>query len=84
MNSSGVLSIEKHTFLEIEIMSYKHFGRMGDIWNHIPLCEFLAIEQPSSYIEKNSADNFMRVETCHGTSLLLKNRNNLPLFYHSK
>ncbi|NMG09846.1 hypothetical protein [Brasilonema sp. UFV-L1] len=36
-------------------MSYRHFGRIGDIWKHIPLCEFLAIEQPTSYIETNSA-----------------------------
>ncbi|BAZ52218.1 ribosomal RNA large subunit methyltransferase J [Nostoc sp. NIES-4103] len=36
-------------------MSYKHFGRIGDIWKHIPLCEFLAIEKPASYIETNSA-----------------------------
>ncbi|MGK7947765.1 MAG: hypothetical protein AB4368_02885 [Xenococcaceae cyanobacterium] len=36
-------------------MSYKHFGRIGDIWKHLPLCEFLQIEQPTSYIETNSA-----------------------------
>lgn len=36
-------------------MSYRHFGRIGDIWKHIPLCEFLAIEQPTNYIETNSA-----------------------------
>ncbi|MBH8566861.1 hypothetical protein I8748_32740 [Nostoc sp. CENA67] len=36
-------------------MSYKHFGRIGDIWKHIPLCQFLAIEKPASYIETNSA-----------------------------
>lgn len=36
-------------------MSYRHFGRIGDIWKHIPLCEFLSIEQPNNYIETNSA-----------------------------
>ncbi|MBD2414305.1 hypothetical protein FACHB389_14265 [Nostoc calcicola FACHB-389] len=36
-------------------MSYRHFGRIGDIWKHIPLCEFLIIEQPANYIETNSA-----------------------------
>ncbi|MBR8836407.1 MAG: hypothetical protein DSM106950_20885 [Stigonema ocellatum SAG 48.90 = DSM 106950] len=36
-------------------MSYRHFGRIGDIWKHIPLCEFLAIEKPTRYIETNSA-----------------------------
>lgn len=35
-------------------MPYQYFGRIGDIWKHLPLCEFLAIEQPNSYIETNA------------------------------
>ena len=36
-------------------MSYRHFGRFGDIWKHLPLCEFLKFERPSLYIETNAA-----------------------------
>ena len=36
-------------------MSYTHYGEIGDIWKHLPLCEFLANEKPRYYIESNSA-----------------------------
>jgi 23S rRNA (adenine2030-N6)-methyltransferase len=36
-------------------MSYIHYGRIGDIWKHIPLCNFLVNEKPRFYIETNSA-----------------------------
>lgn len=36
-------------------MSYIHFGRIGDIWKHLPLCTFLVNENPRFYIETNSA-----------------------------
>jgi len=36
-------------------MSYKHYGKIGDIWKHLPLCTFLANEKPHVYIETNSA-----------------------------
>jgi len=36
-------------------MPYKHFGNIGDIWKHLPLCEVLHVEKPDSYIESNSA-----------------------------
>ena len=39
-------------------MSFKHFGNLGDIFKHIPLCEILAIEQPRRYIDTNSAYPF--------------------------
>lgn len=32
---------------------YIFFGRFSNIWKHIPLCEFLAIEKPNSYIDTN-------------------------------
>ncbi|HJO95655.1 MAG TPA: hypothetical protein QF753_19830 [Victivallales bacterium] len=36
-------------------MPYKHFGRIGDVWKHLPLGEILKIEKPNKYIETNSA-----------------------------
>lgn len=36
-------------------MSYVHYGRIGDVWKHLPLCEFLVNEKPRYYIESNSA-----------------------------
>ena len=36
-------------------MSYIHYGRIGDIWKHLPLCNFLINEKPRYYIETNSA-----------------------------
>ncbi len=34
---------------------YKHYGNIGDIWKHLPLCAFLKHEKPLTYIETNSA-----------------------------
>lgn len=36
-------------------MTYLHYGRIGDIWKHLPLCNFLVNEKPRFYIETNSA-----------------------------
>lgn len=36
-------------------MGYKHFGRIGDIWKHLPLCEIVSGEKIKTYIETNSA-----------------------------
>ncbi|MFC5652042.1 23S rRNA (adenine(2030)-N(6))-methyltransferase RlmJ [Paenibacillus solisilvae] len=36
-------------------MPYSHFGEIGDIWKHLPLCYFLSKEQPARYVESNSA-----------------------------
>lgn len=36
-------------------MGYTHYGRIGDIWKHLPLCNFLVNEKPRWYIETNSA-----------------------------
>lgn len=36
-------------------MGYKHFGRIGDVWKHLPLCEVVLNESIKRYIETNSA-----------------------------
>lgn len=36
-------------------MPYRHYGNIGDVWKHLPLCEVLAIEQPTTYVETNAA-----------------------------
>lgn len=36
-------------------MAYPHFGRIGDIWKHLPLCEIISHEEIKTYIETNSA-----------------------------
>jgi 23S rRNA (adenine2030-N6)-methyltransferase len=36
-------------------MPYTHFGKQADVWKHLSLCEVMIQEQPSIYIETNSA-----------------------------
>jgi len=36
-------------------MHYIHYGRIGDIWKHLPLCSFLRNEKPRKYVETNAA-----------------------------
>jgi 23S rRNA (adenine2030-N6)-methyltransferase len=36
-------------------MPYTHYGEIGDIWKHVPLCSFLAAERPLHYVETNAA-----------------------------
>jgi 23S rRNA (adenine2030-N6)-methyltransferase len=36
-------------------MGYIHYGRIGDVWKHLPLCSILKTEKPTLYIESNSA-----------------------------
>lgn len=36
-------------------MPYRHYGNIGDIWKHLPLCTILETERPHTYIETNSA-----------------------------
>jgi 23S rRNA (adenine2030-N6)-methyltransferase len=36
-------------------MPYPHFGNIGDIWKHLPLCEIIACEKIDCYVETNSA-----------------------------
>jgi 23S rRNA (adenine2030-N6)-methyltransferase len=36
-------------------MPYSHYGEIGDVWKHLPLCFFLTEERPKVYIESNSA-----------------------------
>lgn len=40
--------------LDMEL-KYKHYGKIGDIWKHLPLCQVISIEKPNVYIETNSA-----------------------------
>jgi 23S rRNA (adenine2030-N6)-methyltransferase len=32
----------------------RHFGKVGDVWKHLPLCEVLAVERPSLYAETHA------------------------------
>jgi 23S rRNA A2030 N6-methylase RlmJ len=32
----------------------RHFGKLGDVWKHLPLCEVLAHERPSLYAETHA------------------------------
>ena len=34
-------------------MANHHYGRIGDIWKHLPLAEILEIEQPAEYWESH-------------------------------
>ena len=46
-------------------MPYRHYGNIGDIWKHLPLCEILVREPPRVYIEANTAGALYALE---GTS----------------
>jgi 23S rRNA (adenine2030-N6)-methyltransferase len=35
-------------------MANRHFGKIGDIWKHLPLAEILTIEKPIEYWETNA------------------------------
>lgn len=35
-------------------MANRHFGKLGEVWKHLPLCEVLAQEQPSLYAETHA------------------------------
>ena len=35
-------------------MANHHYGRIGDIWKHLPLAEILEIEQPAEYWESHA------------------------------
>ncbi|MBN2542158.1 23S rRNA (adenine(2030)-N(6))-methyltransferase RlmJ [bacterium] len=43
-------------------MPYRHYGNLGDIWKHLPLCSFLVNEEPQEYIESNAAFSLYRLE----------------------
>jgi 23S rRNA (adenine2030-N6)-methyltransferase len=32
----------------------RHFGKLGDVWKHLPLCEVLTVERPSRYAETHA------------------------------
>jgi hypothetical protein len=34
---------------------YEHYGRIGDMWKHLPLVSVLSIERPARYVETNSS-----------------------------
>lgn len=36
-------------------MGYTHYGKQAEVWKHLPLCDLIAIEKPSVYVETNSA-----------------------------
>lgn len=36
-------------------MGYSHYGKQAEVWKHLPLCDIIAQEQPTTYIETNSA-----------------------------
>jgi len=36
-------------------MGYRHFGSIGDMWKHLPLCDVAKIEDIEIYVETNAA-----------------------------
>jgi 23S rRNA A2030 N6-methylase RlmJ len=45
---------EKNSLLREEDMANVHYGKIGDMWKHLPLAEVLSIEKPSIYWESHS------------------------------
>jgi 23S rRNA (adenine2030-N6)-methyltransferase len=56
-------------------MPYSHYGKIGDIWKHLPLCSFLKTEKPNKYVETNSANAYYELsntpEQCYGIHTFL-------------
>ena len=69
-------------------MGYKHFGRIGDIWKHLPLCEIVSKEDIKTYIETNSAyfDYVLEhsLEQDYGIGLFIDKSENYPELKESK
>ena len=42
--------------------TYKHFGKQPDVLKHLVLCEILQNENPSTYVETNSACAIYQME----------------------
>ncbi len=63
-------------------MAYRHFGRSGDIWKHLPLAQILHIERPATYIETNAAYATYQLEHTpeleYGVFRLMAHRTELP------
>ncbi|MDD4226056.1 MAG: hypothetical protein PHU98_06675 [Mariniphaga sp.] len=57
-------------------MGYNHFGKIGDIWKHLPLCDIVKIEDFSTYVETNSAYFDYKIENSpeqeYGIGLFIK------------
>jgi 23S rRNA (adenine2030-N6)-methyltransferase len=57
-------------------MPYEHFGKVGDVWKHFPLCSLLSIERPTRYIESNAAypEHWLKFtpETDYGVGTVLR------------
>lgn len=68
-------------------MPYQHFGKIGDVWKHLPLCEFLAIEKPIRYVDTNAAYPDYRLtgtpEQEYGILLVARNIAKSPLIRES-
>lgn len=39
-------------------MANRHFGKLADVWKHLPLAELLAIERPDHYCETHAGSAF--------------------------
>jgi 23S rRNA A2030 N6-methylase RlmJ len=46
---------------KVTIMANIHFGRIGDIWKHLPLAEILAIEAPQQIWESHAGSALYRL-----------------------
>ncbi len=44
-------------------MANRHFGRIGDVWKHLPLAEILALERPCRYWETHAGSAFYPLTT---------------------
>jgi len=63
-------------------MGYRHFGKIGDIWKHLPLCEVIQNENITTYVETNSAYFDYQLthsdEQNYGIGWFLKNAHRKP------
>lgn len=49
-------------FNKYSMSTYKHFGKQPDVLKHLVLCEVLQNENPSTYVETNSACAIYQME----------------------
>ncbi|HYH03835.1 MAG TPA: hypothetical protein VEC37_12070 [Bacillota bacterium] len=69
-------------------MPYQHYGEIGDVWKHLPLCEIIKELSPKVYIESNSAYPYYRLRSSvrrkYGVYYFLENAARNPVLSQTK
>ncbi|WP_455587020.1 hypothetical protein [Bacteroides sp.] len=50
-----IRNLEKTEYRQATHIQYSHYGKQAEVWKHLPLCDIIALERPTVYVETNSA-----------------------------